>query len=87
MSNNQKAYVGNLSYSTTEDGLKSFFADCGEIVDVRLITDRDTGRSKGFAFVTFAAREGLDAAIAKNNTELDGRSLRINQAEDKPARR
>lgn len=86
MSNNHKAYVGNLAYSTTEQGLKSFFAECGEITDARVITDRETGRSKGFAFVSFSTKEGLDAAIAKNNGELDGRSLRINQAEDRPRR-
>lgn len=86
MTNNQKAYVGNLSYSTTEEGLKDFFSECGDVEEVKLITDRETGRSKGFAFVTFGSAEALQQAIEKHNQDLDGRSIRVNQAQDKPKR-
>ena len=81
-----KVYVGNLSYSTTEDGLKEEFESCGDITEVKLITDRETGRSKGFAFVTFGSDEAFEAGLAKNGQDLDGRPLRVNKAEDKPKR-
>jgi cold-inducible RNA-binding protein len=79
-----KVYVGNLSYESTEDDIRNEFTDCGQIDRVQLITDRDTGRSKGFAFVTFESGESLDAALEKNNVELQGRSIRVNKAIDKP---
>ena len=78
-----KAYVGNLSYQTEESGLESFFAECGEVSEVKLIKDYEKGRSKGFAFVSFGSDEAFEAAIEKNGGELDGRSLRINKAEDR----
>lgn len=79
-----KIYVGNLPYSTTEDDLRNEFSECGEIERVQLITDRETGRSKGFAFVTFTSEDAMAAALEKNNSELQGRALRINKAIEKP---
>ncbi len=79
-----KIYVGNLSYDTGEDDLRTEFSECGEVENIQLITDRDTGRSKGFAFVTFTTEEALEAALEKNNVELQGRSLRVNKAIEKP---
>lgn len=78
----QNVYVGNLSYDTTEEGLRTLFGEYGEVESVRLITDRDTGRSKGFAFVEMstegAAQEAIDAL---NGKELDGREIRVDKAQ------
>ena len=79
-----KVYVGNLSYNTSERDIEEFFSGCGGVVDVKLITDRDTGRAKGFGFVTFDSQEAADSAIKMSGQELDGRQLRIDQAQDKP---
>jgi len=81
-----KAYVGNLPYTTTEDDLREVFGGEHQVTDVRLIKDRETGQSKGFAFVTFETPAGLEAAIGRNGEELNGRSLRINQAQERPRR-
>ena len=81
-----KVYVGNLPYSTTEEELQELFSSCGEVQRAQLITDRDTGRSKGFAFVTFATKEALDSALERNGEELSGRALRINKAQEKQRR-
>jgi len=81
----KKIYVGNMSYSTTEDSIRSLFASYGEVVSVNLITDRYTGESKGFGFVEMAQDEQASAAIsALNGRELDGRQLRVDMAQDKP---
>lgn len=80
----KKIYVGNLSYSTTSDDLQNEFSDCGEIEKVQLITDRETGRSKGFAFITFTSASALDAALEKNNQDVQGRAIRVNKAIEKP---
>lgn len=77
-----KIYVGNLSYQTTEDNLRDFFADCGEVADVKIIIDRETRRSKGFGFVTFETQEGADKALALSEPTLDGRNLRIDKAQE-----
>ncbi len=79
----KRVYVGNLAWATTEDGLREIFGQYGEVVSARIITDRETGRSKGFAFVEM---EGADAAIAAlNGVNLDGRPLRVNEANERPA--
>ena len=80
-----KLYVGNLSYDTTEDGLRSAFeADSREVTEVAIITDRDTGRPRGFAFVTMASSEAGQAAIeALNGADLDGRTIKVNEAQDR----
>ncbi len=79
-----KLYVGNLPFSTTEADLEQLFGAHGAVTSVNVITDRETGRSRGFGFVEFE-NEG-DAQKAEqtlNGSELDGRSLRVNEAQDK----
>lgn len=78
----KKLYVGNLSYQTTEDDLRQFFNDCGPVETLKLIMDRETGRSKGFAFVTFETEDAAKAGIELSGTELDGRQLRISEARE-----
>ena len=83
----KKIYVGNLSYNTYEDGLRSHFQSFGTVVSAKIITDRDTGQSKGFGFVEMGTDEEARAAIsALNGQELDGRALKVNEAMDKPRR-
>ncbi len=78
-------YVGNLAYATTDDGLKAAFAPFGEVTAVRVVTDRMTGRSKGFGFVTMPDAAQAQAAIdALNGHELDGRTVRVNESQPKP---
>src|SRR5271170_608808 len=80
-----RLYVGNLSFNTSQDALRAAFAECGEVAEVAIINDRDTGRPRGFAFVTMASPQAAAAAIAKmNGANLDGRQLRVNEAEDRP---
>ena len=82
-----KLYVGNLSYKTTEDGLRTMFAEFGEVASATVITDRDSGRSKGFGFIEMESEQAATAAItALNGKELDGRTLRVNMAMDRPRR-
>ncbi|PLX68996.1 MAG: RNA-binding protein [Denitrovibrio sp.] len=77
-------YVGNLSYSTSEDNISELFEKIGAVDSVRIITDRDTGRSKGFGFVEMADDSQAKEAIDKlNETELDGRNLTVNEAKPK----
>ena len=77
-----KIYVGNLSYNTTEDGLRDFFGHYGKIEDLIIIMDRGTGRSKGFGFVTFDSSDAANNAVAEGNGgDLDGRTLRVNIAD------
>ncbi|HVG20447.1 MAG TPA: RNA-binding protein [Blastocatellia bacterium] len=76
----KKIYVGNLSYQTTETDLTSLFEQAGQVDSVSIITDRDTGRSKGFAFVEMG-NEDADKAIAQfNGAEVNGRALTVNEA-------
>lgn len=86
----KKLYVGGLSYSTTDDGLKEAFAPFGAIESAVVITDRDSGRSKGFGFVEMTTDEEAAAAIeGLNGKELDGRTITVNEArpkEEKPNR-
>ena len=80
----KKIYVGNLSWNTSEDDLINLFAQYGEVLSVNIITDRDTNRSKGFGFVEMADDDAAVAAISTfDGTELDGRNLRVNEAEDR----
>ncbi|MBL8858253.1 MAG: RNA-binding protein [Planctomycetes bacterium] len=80
-----KLYVGNLSYSTTEAALRSAFeADGREVREVAMISDRETGRPKGFAFVQMGSEEDAKQAIAAlDGRELDGRPLRVNEAQER----
>ena len=83
----KKLYVGNLSYNTTEDGLRNLFAGFGNVASAKIIADRDSGRSKGFGFVEMDTDEEANAAIAgTNGSSLDGRQIRVNEAMDKPRR-
>ena len=80
-------YVGNLSYDTTQDQLQSLFEVHGEITSVNVITDRDTGRPRGFAFVEMATEQAASAAIAAlNGQEVDGRALTVNEAKPRAPR-
>lgn len=80
-----KVFVGNLDYNTTETEVQSLFAQAGDVKDVYLPTDRESGRKRGFAFVEFASDEQAAAAIEKfNGYQMGGRTLRVNAAEDRP---
>lgn len=81
----KKLYVGNLSYDTTEDALRTAFAEVGEVASVAIITDRMSGRSKGFGFVEMATEEAASEAIGRLNGQmLDGREIKV--AEARPPR-
>ncbi|MGH7855723.1 MAG: RNA recognition motif domain-containing protein, partial [Candidatus Binatia bacterium] len=80
--------MGNLSFQTTSDQLSAAFSSAGKVVSVHIGTDRETGRSRGFAFVEFASDAEAEKAIQTfNDFDLDGRRLRVNAAEDRPPRR
>ncbi len=80
----KKIYVGNLSWNTTENDLNKLFAQYGEVISASVIMDRETNRSKGFAFIEMADDNAAGAAIsAINGSELDGRNLRVNEAENR----
>lgn len=81
-----RLYVGNLSFQTDEAALNAAFAANGRnVVEVKIMTDRDSGRSRGFAFVEMGSDEEAQAAIeAMNGADLDGRKLRVNEAEPRP---
>ena len=83
-------YIGNLEYGVTEDQLRDAFAEFGEVSSSNIITDKFTGRSKGFGFVEMPNDEEANAAIdALNDSDLNGRPIRVNQArprEERPAR-
>jgi len=82
-----KLYVGNLSYDTTEDGLRAKFAEAGTVVSVEMIKDRDTGRMKGFAFVTMTNQEEAENAIKMlNGRMLDNREIKVNIARPREER-
>jgi RNA recognition motif-containing protein len=83
----KKIYVGNLSYGSTDESLRSLFSAHGQVESVAVITDRDTGRSKGFGFVEMGSDDEARAAIsALDGAELDGRRIRVNEANEKPRR-
>ena len=74
-------YVGNLSFSSTEDGIGKLFSKHGEVTSVKIVSDMETGRSRGFSFVEMPNDKEADAAIAAlNNYEMDGRPLKVNEA-------
>ena len=85
MENTMNIYVGNLSYEANEDAIKTAFEAFGQVDTVRVITDRDTGRSKGFGFVEMANdSEALEAIKALNDTDMGGRNIKVNEARQKP---
>jgi len=80
-------FVGNLDFNTGEDELRKMFEDYGQVDRVSIMTDRDTGRSRGFGFVEMAnAEDGEKAIAALNGTQLGGRTLNVNEARPKPER-
>lgn len=84
----KKLYVGNLSFQTTEATLRELFEQAGEVVSVTLITDRDTGRSRGFAFVEYATEaEAQEARQRFNGMEFEGRNLRVDEAQERTSTR
>jgi RNA recognition motif-containing protein len=82
-----RLYVGNLSFNTTQESLEAAFSAFGEVKEVGMPMDRETGRPRGFAFVTMGSDQAASAAIAQmNGKPLDGRPLRVNEAEERPPR-
>ena len=81
-------YVGNISFDTTDDGLRDAFAAFGEVESVNIIKDRDSGRSRGFAFVDMPSDDDANKAISGlNEKDLDGRTIKVNQARPRGDRR
>jgi len=81
----KKIYIGNLSYETSDSSLADLFAAHGKVVSAKTIVDRDSGRSKGFAFVEMGTEDEARSAIAAlNGADLDGRQIKVNESVDKP---
>jgi hypothetical protein len=88
MMSSARLYVGNLSYGTTKETLEKTFSEFGQVVSINIITDRQTGRPKGFAFVELSTPEEAEAAKqGMNGVELDGRSLNVDNAREQEPRR
>jgi cold-inducible RNA-binding protein len=84
---NTKLFVGNLSFETTENDLQDMFAPHGTVIEVNLMMDRFSGRSRGFAFVTMESKEAADAATqALNGKSINGRALTVNEARPREER-
>ena len=84
---NTRLYVGNLSFNTTADGVRTAFEQFGTVSDVHLVTDRETGRARGFAFVTMGTSDEAAKAIqGMDGKTVDGRPLRVNEAEERQQR-
>ncbi len=82
-----KLFVGSLSWNTSSAELQNAFAQCGDVVEAKVITDRDTGRSRGFGFVTFADADSATRAMEElDGSSLDGRAIRVDRANDRPKR-
>ena len=79
-----KLYVGNLPYNATEDDLRTLFSPYGAVASVAIITDRDTGQPRGFGFVEMSNADASRAMQALNGTDFNGRTLKINEAQDRP---
>ena len=83
----KKLFVGGLSLDTMDDGLRQAFASYGEITEATVITDRDTGRSRCFGFVTFAQDDDAKTAVSKmDGKSLDGKTIKVNEAQEKSPR-
>ena len=78
-----KLFVGNLPFNSNESDLQEAFEQFGEIDEIRVITDRETGRSKGFAFITFAENDDANSALAMDGKDMNGRALRVNFATER----
>jgi RNA recognition motif-containing protein len=82
-----RLYVGNLSFHSTQDSLRNAFMEFGEVTDVHLVSDRETGQSRGFGFVTMGSNDAAQNAIrSMNGALLDGRALKVNEAEERQSR-
>ena len=81
-----KLYVGGLSWDTNSESLHSAFESCGAVREAKVITDRDSGRSRGFGFVTFESEESAEQALSLDDTELDGRRIKVSIAREKSPR-
>ena len=80
-----RLYVGNLSYNTSQESLHEAFSSAGEVKEIAIPTDRETGQPRGFAFVTMATDQAASAAIAQLNGQMiDGRAVKVNEAEERP---
>jgi RNA recognition motif-containing protein len=83
----KKLFVGSLSWDTDDRGLRAAFEKFGDVSDAKVITDRDSGRSRGFGFVTLTDAQAADRAIAEmDGTQLDGRSINVNEARERAPR-
>ncbi|MBP6103712.1 MAG: RNA-binding protein [Gammaproteobacteria bacterium] len=76
-------FVGNLAFSTTKEDLEAAFAAYGKVMEVKIPVDRDTGRVRGFAFVTFEEQQAAEKALALDGQDLNGRPIRVNVAQEK----
>ncbi len=81
-----RLFIGNLSWNTTDADLSDLAAAHGDVMDAKVITDRDTGRSRGFGFLTIETDNAAEVIAALDGQDVDGRAIRVNQAEDKPQR-
>lgn len=82
-----KLYVGNLSYRTEQESLRSLFTQFGEVVSATILSDRDTGQSRGFGFVEMADQNAANAAVqGLNGSEFEGRTLKVNEARERTNR-
>ena len=87
MDNGNKLFIGSIAWGTTVEGLKEAFGQAGSVEDAVIITDRETGRSRGFGFVTMSTAEEANAAIEMwNDKELDGRTIKVNIAKPREER-
>lgn len=81
----KKLFVGGLSWNTNDEGLMGAFAKFGQVDEAKIVLDRETGRSRGFGFVTFAENASADRAMAEmDGSQMDSRTIKVNEAQDKP---
>ncbi|MGA1839481.1 MAG: RNA recognition motif domain-containing protein [bacterium] len=78
-----KLYVGNLPYTIDEAKLEEVFSAYGDMDEIKLIRDRDTGRSRGFAFITFATQQAAEKALEQDGKEMEGQAIKVNMAKEK----
>jgi len=81
-----RLFIGNLSWNTTDADLSNLVANHAEVLDAKVISDRETGRSRGFGFVTVETENLSEVIRALDGQDIDGRAIRVNEAEDKPQR-
>ena len=80
-----KVFVGGLAWATTDESLRRAFESCGDVIDAKVVVDRETGRSRGFGFVTFSDPAASQAALDQmNEAQIDGRAIRVSEANESP---